>query len=131
MLLRAVYHGTGTLIVQKLRTPLDFLRGQRRDVDREIPAYIQTAPHGRTIAQLLEPALEVRELLNVLILRLPIHGPGIGNNICNRVIVPRQKSSVVEPIIQHSIEPVRFVIESAQRIGLVSMRGAGALEMSV
>ena len=56
-----------------------------RSTDRRPP---QAALHGRARAHLLEPALEVLELVDVLALRLPADGPGIADDVGDREVSP-------------------------------------------
>src|SRR5271168_493802 len=57
-------------------------------------------------AQLLEPSLEVFELFDVLPLALPIDGPGIADHVGDGVFVAGEIAAVIEPIVEHAVEPV-------------------------
>src|SRR6516165_6475097 len=56
----------------------------------------------------LEPALEVRELVEVLLLALPRYDPGIGCHVGDRVVACNPVSTS-EVTIEHSVEPVGFL----------------------
>src|SRR5205823_1338173 len=75
---------------------------------------------GGAAADLVEPPLEVFELGDVLALRLPADGPGIGDHVGDAVVVAREKAPVKEPVVEHAIEAVGFVGEAAHGIGLVA-----------
>jgi len=96
----------------------------------QIVADREAALHGRALADLLEPALEIFELLNVLALALPIDGPRIGDHVGYRVFVACEILSVDETIVEHPVEAVGFVGEAPHGVGLVTLRVAEAAEMT-
>src|SRR5208337_397954 len=81
----------------------------------------EAALNGGTRAELVEPALEIFELPDVLTLRLPADRPGIGDHVGDRVFVAGDIVPVIKPVVEHAIEPVRFVGEAADGVGLVAL----------
>src|SRR5690242_6559773 len=59
----------------------------------------------RSFANALEPAPQVRELLEALTLRLIRHDPRIAGDIGDRV-VPRQVAAIAQTLMEHAIEPI-------------------------
>src|SRR5450756_607419 len=65
-----------------------------------------SANRGRTIADRVEPALNVWEVVQILLLSLPRYDPGVGRNIRNRVVIAYYKLPVIEPAIKHAVQAV-------------------------
>src|SRR5687767_4499572 len=126
----SVRHRQGALIVKDLADPLLLLGRQRAPVGRELGADGEAALHGRPRADRLEPALEMLELIDLLPLRLPVDGPGIGDDVGDRVAVAGEVWPVPQPCIEHAIEPVGFVREAADGVRLVAFAIAEPPEMS-
>src|SRR6202012_5339606 len=81
-------------------------------------------------AQLFEPALDVTELFEVLILRLPANDPRIRDHVGDRVFGAREVAAVVQAVVQDAVEPIHFVAEPAERVGLVALLGSETEKMS-
>src|SRR5436190_20152717 len=79
--------GDGALVVHDLAHLRALRVGQCGGVDAQIVAGLHPALDRRAVADLVEPALEVFELADVLPLGLGIDGPRIGNHVCDRVFV--------------------------------------------
>src|SRR4030095_3623958 len=86
--------------------------------------------HGGTRADLEEPSLEVWELLEILTLPLPTHRPGIRNHVGNRVLVAREITPIVEPIVEHAVQPIHFVGEATHGVALIALRLAQPTEVA-
>jgi hypothetical protein len=82
---------SGPLVVERLTEPLFFFRHEFGEVLSSIAPCCHPVLHGRACGDLLEPALAVWELVHVLPLRVPMHGPGVTNHIGNRVDVAHQR----------------------------------------
>src|SRR5215471_12056771 len=80
-------HRPSALVVENLRPPLALLGRQLGLVLRQVRTRRHPALHAWTRTKFLEPALEVLELLDVLTLRLPVHGPRIADHISDGVLV--------------------------------------------
>src|SRR5262245_31762623 len=78
-------HWPGALVVEHLADAGLLLGRQLGVVDREVGAGRHALLHRGPGAQLLEPALEVLELLDVLALELPVDGPRIADHVGDRV----------------------------------------------
>src|ERR1700682_3139139 len=63
---------------------------------------------GRPLADSLEPALEMRKVVNVLALVLVPHHPGIARHIRERIIAG-DELAIPETLVEHAIEPVGLV----------------------
>src|SRR5437667_8914866 len=75
----------GALAIEQVSDALLFGCGQLGIVRREIAAYREPALDGGTAADLVEPALKMLELLDVLALALPVHRPGVADDVGDRV----------------------------------------------
>src|SRR6266850_4511291 len=63
---------------------------------------------GRTVVDRLEPALQVREILELLSLPLVWHDPRVGGDIGDRVLTGEERA-VGETLVQYPIEAVRLL----------------------
>src|SRR6266436_3053618 len=63
---------------------------------------------GRTVVDGLEPALQVREILELLSLRLVWHDPRVGCDIGDRVQAGEERA-VGETLVQYPVEAVRLL----------------------
>src|SRR6516162_4982761 len=93
-------------------------------------AGVHAALNRRTIANLLEPALEIFELADVLPLGLGVDRPRIGDHVGDRVLVAGQIATVVKPIVHDAVEAVRLVGKATDRVGQIACLGAGSAEMA-
>ena len=85
--------------------------------------------HRRALADLLEPALEVRELVDVLALRLPADRPRIADHVGDRVFVTGDVAAPIQPVVQDPVQPVGFVGETRHGIALIAPSVAEPAEM--
>ena len=122
-------HRDRALVVHDPADPRLLLGRKLRDVDRQIGAGRHAALHRRALADLLEPALEMLELVDVLALRLPVDRPRIADHVGDRVLVAGDVAALVQPVVQHAVEPVGLVGEAADGIGLVACFVAEPAEM--
>ena len=99
-------------------------------VDAQVRADRHAALDARPRRQLLEPALEVGELLDVLALLLPADGPRVAGHVGDGVLVAGQVAAVVEAVVQHPVETVHLVGEAPQGVGLVALGLADAAEVA-
>src|SRR5438067_1936082 len=91
--------------------------GFYRDKARPTLRAGDAALHRRPLADLLEPTLEIFELVDVLSLRLPIDGPGITDHVGDRVLVAGDIAALIKAVVENAIEPVGFIGKAADRIG--------------
>src|ERR1700694_3904984 len=63
---------------------------------------------GRTVVDGLEPALQVREILELLSLRLVWHDPRVGRDIGDRVLAGEERA-VGETLVQYPVQAVRLL----------------------
>src|SRR5437764_5253964 len=113
-------HGNGALVVHDLADAGAILVAEARRIGRQVGAGRHAALHRRPLADLLKPALEVFELVDVLALRLPVDGPGIANHVGNRVLVAGDIAVLVEAVAENAVKPVCFIGEAADGIGQVA-----------
>src|SRR5262249_45730370 len=125
----SVRHGNGALIVEYLANALLLLRRELARLGGEVRADGKTAPYGRPCADLLEPSLEVLELVNALALGLPVQGPGIADDVGDGVLVSSDVTPVAQPHVEHAVEAISFVGETANRVGLIALTVAQPAEM--
>src|SRR5579859_349583 len=114
-------HRPRTLVVEQLRPPVALLLGKLRRILGQVRTHRHAALHARPRTKLLEPAFEVLELLDVLALRLPVHRPRVADHIGNRVLVTRQVLALVQPVVEHPVQPVHLVRETGHRISLIAL----------
>ena len=126
------YAGTGRArwLYSSLARRRLLLRRHRRWIPGQIRAHRHAPLHPRPGAELLEPALEVLELLDVLALRLPVHRPRIADHVGDRVLVAGQVAALVQPVVQHPEQPVGLVGEAGHRVGLVALGVAQPAEVT-
>src|SRR5438477_9828928 len=110
-------HGNGALVVHDLADPGAVLVGEARRIGRQVGPGRHAALHRRPLADLLEPALKVFELLDVLPLRLPIDRPGITDHVGDRILVASDIAALIKAVVENAIEPVGFIGKAADRIG--------------
>src|SRR5215475_3519035 len=70
----------------------------------------------RPRAHRFEPALEVREVGDVLALALVRHDPGIDRHVRDRVVAG-DEGAIAEPLVQHAVEPVDLVAVAVDGVG--------------
>src|SRR6185312_1765812 len=80
-------------------------RGLRVDLSRPCIC----AHRGRPGLDLVEPALEVREIIQALLLLLVRHDPGIGGDVGDRVGPAGNIGAIREAMVQHTIQAVRLL----------------------
>src|SRR5260221_6817892 len=73
------------------------------------------ALHRRPYPDGLEPAPQMREIIQVLAMRLMRHDPGIAGDIGDRVIAGNGPT-IGEALVEDAIEPVGFVLITRNRI---------------
>src|SRR5690348_597437 len=105
------------LVVHDLADPSAILVGEARRIGRQLGAGRHAALHRRPLADLLEPAFEIFELVDVLALRLPIDGPRIADHVRDRVLVARHIAALIKAVVENAVEPVGFIGKAAHRIG--------------
>src|SRR6266436_5218403 len=66
------------------------------------------AHRGRPLADGLEPALEMRKVVDVLALVLVPHHPGIARHIRDRIIAG-DELAILQAFVEHAVEPVGLV----------------------
>src|SRR5439155_17208166 len=69
----------------------------------------------RPCADRFEPALEVREVRDVLPLPLVGHDPGVNRHIRDRVLAS-DEIAIRQPLVEHAVEPVDLVAVAVHRI---------------
>src|SRR5260221_3743242 len=62
-----------------------------------------------TLAHQVEPAPQVREVVQILLLALPGNDPGIGSHVGNAVVVAGYERAVFEMSIEHAVKTVCFL----------------------
>jgi hypothetical protein len=73
-----------------------------------------SANRGRPIADCVEPAFNVWEVVQILLLSLPRYDPGVGRNIRNRVVIAHNELPSIEPEMKHAIQAVSGVFRPGQ-----------------
>src|ERR1700704_2079357 len=63
---------------------------------------------GRSVVDGLEPALQVREILELLSLPLVWHDPRVGGDIGDRILTGEERT-VGETLVQHPVQAVRLL----------------------
>src|SRR5262249_49897304 len=91
---------------------------------------LRAALDGRAVADLVEPAFEMLELVDVLALGLPVDCPRIANHIGDRVFAAGEVPAIVEAIFHEAVKPVRLLGKAADRIGHIARFGTGTAEMT-
>src|SRR6056297_684135 len=117
------------LVVEEALQAADLLLVEIGGVDREVRPDRHATLYGGPGGELLEPPLEVGKLVEVLALRLPADGPGVGDHVRDRVLVASEIAAIVEAIVHDPVETVHLVAEATQGIGLVSLADAESSEM--
>src|SRR5437868_2865612 len=102
-------HGNGALVVHDLADPGAVLVGEARRIGRQVGPGRHAALHRRPLADLLEPALKVFELLDVLPLRPPIDRPGITDHVGDRVLVPGDIAALIKSVVETGMQPDGFI----------------------
>ena len=82
---RLCWNRSGPLVVEQLAQTLFFFLREFGKVLSPIAPCRHPFLYRRARGQLIEPALEVFELIDVLPLSFPMHGPGVTNHIGDRV----------------------------------------------
>src|ERR1700694_4210202 len=70
--------------------------------------FLVSAHGGRTVVDGLEPALQVREILELLSLRLVRHDPRVGRDIGDRVLTGDERA-LGQTLVQHPVQAVRLL----------------------
>src|SRR5216684_4050098 len=104
---RALLHHRGGLAEQQLAL---FLGADCRlaEIRIDLFGHCVGAHRGRPLADGLEPALEMRKVVDVLALVLVPHHPGIARHIRDR-ITAGDELAILETLVEHAVEPVGFV----------------------
>src|SRR5437773_2582447 len=63
---------------------------------------------GRTVVEGLEPALEIREIIEILSLRLVRHDPRVGRDVGDRELAGDERA-LGETLVQHPVQAVRLL----------------------
>src|SRR5947207_3757866 len=109
----AFRRGAGALVVEQLGAAcLFFIRQAVRIFGRNAGGHREPTLHAGTVVQFVEPALELLEVVDVLALALPVHGPWEANHVGDRVLIAGEIAPVIEAVVQHAIEPVGLVGET-------------------
>src|SRR5437899_450943 len=67
-------------------------------------------------AHRVEPAPQVREVVQILLLALPGNDPGIGSHVSNTVAVAGYERAVFEMAVEDAVETVRLVDVAVDRV---------------
>src|SRR5580693_9799121 len=73
-------------------------------------------PRPRTLAHHIEPAPQVRVVVQVLLLTLPGNDPGIGSHVSDAVAVAGDERAVFEMSIEHAVETVCLLDVTVDRV---------------
>ena len=73
------------------------------------------------IADLIHPTFYIWEFFKVNLSRFPPGSSGVTYDVGNRIFARRQILFFVKPQIHDSIKAVNFIIETSNRIGLISV----------
>jgi hypothetical protein len=92
------------LVEKQIPLPLVLFLGETVKIFGGTGGDGEPAPHCRTRAKLVEPALEVFELFDVLTLRLPADRPWIADHVRNRVFAAGKAAPVIEPFVEDPID---------------------------
>src|SRR5262245_37802141 len=122
--------GNRPLVIEDLANSRLLLLGELARVARQVLAHSHPALDRRPLADLVEPALEMLEIDDVLPLTLPVDRPWIGDNVGDRILIAGEIRAVMEPVVEHAIEPVRLVRETGDRIGLIALATVEPAEMA-
>lgn len=76
-----------------------------------------SANRGWTIADRVEPAFNIWEVVQILLLSLPRYDLGVGRNICNRIVIAYYKLPVIEPAIKHAVQAVGLLHVTVDCVG--------------
>src|SRR6185312_15659221 len=108
--------GTGRLWTRGLteQDALGFLGDRGVGVDR--PGLLVGALRRRPLADRLEPALEVRKILEPLSLRLVRYGPGVTGNVRDRILTG-EKVTPAEALVEHAVEAVGLLDVALDGVG--------------
>jgi hypothetical protein len=68
----------------------------------------------RALADLREPALDVRELVDVDLAARPARRPGIADHVGNRILAGGEIALVEETEVHHAVDAVGLIVEAAQ-----------------
>src|SRR5215470_1037040 len=102
----------GALVVEQLPDAGLLLRWQLGDISRQVATHGHAALDCRALADLLKPPLEVLELVDLLTLRFPVHGPGIGDHVGDRILLASQIGPVGETVVEDAIEAIGLITEA-------------------
>src|ERR1700741_599241 len=69
-----------------------------------------------TLAHRIEPAPQVGEVVQILLLTLPGNDPGIGSHVSNAVIVAGHERAAFEMTIEHAVETVCLLDITVDRV---------------
>src|ERR1700730_770439 len=69
-----------------------------------------------TLAHHVEPAPQVREVVQILLLTLPRNDPGIGSHVSDAVTVAGDERAVFEMSIEHAVETVCLLDVAVDRV---------------
>src|SRR5450759_3749580 len=76
-----------------------------------------SANRGRPIVDCIEPAFNVWEVVQILLLSLPRYDPGVSSNICNRIVIAHNELPPIEPAIEHVVQAVGFIHVTVDCVG--------------
>src|SRR5262249_56087735 len=109
-------HWDRALVVHDLADAGAIRVAKARRIGWQVGPGRHAALHGRSLADLLEPPLEIFEFIDVLALRLPAARPRIADHVGDRVLVAGDIAALVQPVVEHPVEAVCLIREPAGRI---------------